>query len=153
MTTSRTGQRTSNRCQRGFTLIELIVVVVILGVVLGMVAPRFATSIRSARVEKAGDVLLAGLTTWKERAEALRAPIEVTWSASHQALIATRATAGARSTADTLRLVGIVDLDVFPEPLILTPTGRMTATTLWLEHESGATFETTIDEHGNIRKP
>lgn len=54
--------------QRGFTLIELIVVMVVLGILLAMAVPSFTTLMDSIRVKRAGDAVSAFLVNTKSEA-------------------------------------------------------------------------------------
>jgi type IV pilus assembly protein PilE len=51
------------RADRGFTLIELVVVLAILGILIGLAIPRYLTSRRSALVAEANNVLQEFKTT------------------------------------------------------------------------------------------
>jgi len=53
---------------RGFTLVELLVVLAVLGMALAVVAPRFASSSPALAVRSAGQTLVAGLQLARNRA-------------------------------------------------------------------------------------
>jgi general secretion pathway protein H len=54
--------------RRGFTLVELLVVLVVLGMALAVVAPRFASSSPALAVRSAAQTLVAGLQLARNRA-------------------------------------------------------------------------------------
>jgi prepilin-type N-terminal cleavage/methylation domain-containing protein len=56
--TSRTGKITSRRNQSaGFTLLELLLVITLLGLLFGIAIPRFRGSYETARLEAAGEIV------------------------------------------------------------------------------------------------
>jgi len=73
------GRMRSHARSLGFTLIELVVVIVIMGLIVRAVAPNFSRTLRVARVNRASQVLSGDL----ERAFALaarqRKPVRITW--------------------------------------------------------------------------
>lgn len=73
-------KRSSFRPIQGFTLIEMLVVVALLGIFLAMAAPNFASLIRSNRVQAAADEL-AGVLQYA-RGEAITRGVTVTLTAS-----------------------------------------------------------------------
>jgi type II secretion system protein H len=74
-----TGHRSQGR-RRGYTLLELIIVVVILGVIAAIAAPRLAMSAESKRVHTAAKRLAADLGTARTSAMATSSPRTVTIS-------------------------------------------------------------------------
>ncbi len=58
----------ASNAQRGFTLIELIVVMIVLGILLSMAVPSFTGLMDSIRVKRAGDAVSAFLVNAKSEA-------------------------------------------------------------------------------------
>jgi prepilin-type N-terminal cleavage/methylation domain-containing protein len=119
---------------RGFSLVELLVVVLILGTTLGIAAPRVTQAVRAARMERDRATLLANLTTWQERAQALRDPALVEWDRSTHSVLASSWNG---TFADTLRLPGVTEVSFEPSPLLLSPAGRGGPIEVSLVHDTG----------------
>ena len=68
----------TNRLQKGFTLIEMMVTVAILAIILGIGVPSFQTLIERNRVSAASNKLFTALTT--ARSEAIRRGQNITLS-------------------------------------------------------------------------
>jgi type IV fimbrial biogenesis protein FimT len=65
------------RAQRGFTLMELMVVLAIVGVVMGLAVPNFGIYIRNSRLTGAANDLLSSLTMARSEAIKRQVPVAV----------------------------------------------------------------------------
>lgn len=93
-----------NRAQSGFTLLELMVVVVIAGILLGIGIPAMGNFIRNARITGAANDVMVGLHF--ARSEAIKRRVAVTFCSSANTLNAD-STANANPTcAATAMLTG-----------------------------------------------
>jgi prepilin-type N-terminal cleavage/methylation domain-containing protein len=74
----------SNGCRAGFSLPELLIVIVILGIVSSIAAPKISTVIRHQRVNKAAALVAADLQNVFAMAGRQRAPVHLASDAPSQ---------------------------------------------------------------------
>lgn len=65
-----------NRPVQGFTLIEMMITIAIIGVLLALGAPRFAEYLRNAKLRSAAEVFLTGVQLARSEAVRMNAPVE-----------------------------------------------------------------------------
>lgn len=97
--------------QRGISLIEAMVVVVILAFVLAMAAPNFAAWIAGSRIRATAESLLAGLQYAKSEAAARNTRVRLQMTTSVDASCA-------RSTSGTSWVVDVVDADADADSVV-----------------------------------
>jgi prepilin-type N-terminal cleavage/methylation domain-containing protein len=102
----RHGER---RVQRGFTLMELMVVLAVAGVIMGFAVPNFSLYIRNGRLTSAANDLLASVTL--ARTEAIKRQLPVGVCASANPTVANPACSGATATAFRQGWIVWVDAD------------------------------------------
>jgi prepilin-type N-terminal cleavage/methylation domain-containing protein len=88
---------------RGFSLVELVMVVVIISVLAGIAGPRFASAAARARAQAAADCLASDFSLAREQARATSAPYRISFDT-----LADRYTLGSGADAR------VVDLSIEP---------------------------------------
>ena len=102
----RHGER---RVQSGFTLMELMVVLAVVGVIMGFAVPNFSLYIRNSRLTGAANDLLASVTM--ARSEAIKRQLPVGVCASADPNVANPVCSGATATAFRQGWIVWVDAD------------------------------------------
>ncbi len=77
MQTSSLDRHGEIRAQRGFTLMELMVVLAVVGVIMGIAVPNFGLYIRNSRLTGAANDLLASVTMARSEAIKRQVPVAV----------------------------------------------------------------------------
>src|ERR1700749_5144432 len=72
----------SGRRRRGFTLVEMVIVVLFLGIVSAVAVPRFAVSLQKYGMTNAANRIVADLARAQAGAYSSSAPITVTFTVS-----------------------------------------------------------------------
>ena len=112
--------------QRGFTLIELMVTVALLGILAALAAPGFNTWIRNSQVKASSDALQTGLRL--AQAEAVRRSRQVVFSLTNDASPQTSLTAVANGkywSINTVQIQGqATDVAQFVESGVLGASGK-----------------------------
>ena len=143
-----------NRSRAGFTLVETLIAIVILGILVGALAPVVSRQISHSRVNNAAQLLAADLENALSLAGRQRSPVRVTVDpAQRTVLIADRAT----GTVITRRSYGptsefkVETLTASPASVDLLPQGRATsAATLTVSIGSYAR-QVTLSRAGLVR--
>ena len=97
------------RAQRGFTLMELMVVLTVVGIIMGLAVPNFSLYIRNSRLTGAANDLLASVSL--ARTEAIKRQIPVGVCASTDPNLSAPACSGATATAWRQGWIVWVDAD------------------------------------------
>lgn len=91
--------RTRSAATRGFTLLEVLVVVTVMGIVLAMAVPSIARSTAASKVEQGIVVVHGDLQRAMAASSQQRVSVELTWDATTQRLLGETVTlAGTRDT-------------------------------------------------------
>jgi len=77
MCTQTTRNGSATRAQRGFTLMELMVVLAVVGVIMGLAVPNFGVYIRNSRLTGAANDLLGSITLARTEAIKRQVPVAV----------------------------------------------------------------------------
>jgi prepilin-type N-terminal cleavage/methylation domain-containing protein len=144
--------RTSSCCDRGFTVIELVVVMVILGFILGIALPGFqAVRLGNALAAAQRDVA-AVVQNARWRA--------INSGTTHTVDLATASSVSATKSGTTVATVGLAQYSVTQahtggntfdfDPRGLIPSGTTTPITITLTNSRGATRTVTIDRLGRL---
>lgn len=104
--------------RRGFTLIEVLIVVVIVGVLLGVAIPSVGRSITRDRVARSADVVHAMLDEGAQLASRLRRPVEVEFVAATRSLQLVD-----RDSGTVLRSRSFADDQDLRATIAMTPSG------------------------------
>ena len=97
------------RRNRGFTLLELMVVLIVVGILLGIAVPGMTDFIRNSRMTAAANDLVGALTF--ARGEAIKRRAPVTLCTSNNALAADEATPVCAASDELLGWIVFVDED------------------------------------------
>lgn len=108
MRTQTVLQGSGTRSQRGFTLMELMVVLAVVGVIMGMAVPNFSLYVRNSRLTGGANDVLASIT--RARTEAIKRQLSVAVCATDNPNIAVPVCSTA-ATAWRLGWVVWVDAD------------------------------------------
>lgn len=79
----------ARRTQRGFTLMELMVVLAIVGVIMGLAVPNFGVYIRNSRLTAAANDLLGSITRARTEAIKRQVPVAVCATSNPNAAVPT----------------------------------------------------------------
>ncbi len=78
--TGPSGMPVDTRTSRGFTLVEVVIVVLILGILAAVAAPRFAGALHRARAEEAAKRIQVDLGYAREKAISSSSPLTVSFT-------------------------------------------------------------------------
>ncbi len=147
-------QRAGRRA--GFTLTELMMVVVVLGILAAMATPRFYRTVNRSKVNEAAGVVAADLEQAVTLAARRRKPMQLTLSSSTSYTIRDRATA----PADTARLTrvltragdqGVESITFSRSPVQIFPNGTTDGGLTVTLSGAGLTRTVTLSAAGQVR--
>ncbi len=113
--------------RRGFTLIEIVVVIVVIGLILRFALPGFSRSLRVGRVNRAAQVLSGDLDRAFSTAARQRKPVRIAWDGSAMQYTLTDRSSGTVLLARPLGTAGSTTVSFSASPLDVFPGGFASA--------------------------
>ncbi len=117
------GHRRRRGLRGGFTLIELVIVIVVIGLILRFALPGASRSIRVGRVNGAAQVLSADLDRAFSTAARERKPIRLAWDGSAMQYTLTDRASGTTLLTRSLGTAGSTTVSFSASPLDIFPGG------------------------------
>ena len=111
----------------GFTLIETIIAIVIIGLILGAGLPAFSRTLRVGRVNSAAQVVSGDLDRAFATAARQRKPVRITWNNSAMQYTLTNRTSGTVLLTRPLGTAGATSVTFSVSPLDIFPGGFASA--------------------------
>ena len=107
----------------GFTLIETLIVIVVIGLILRFALPGFSRTLRVGRVNRAAQVLSADLDRAFATAARQRKPVRIAWDGSAMQYTLTDRSAGTVLLTRPLGTAGATTVNFTVSPLDVFPGG------------------------------
>ncbi len=108
---------------RGFTLIEIVIVIVVIGLILRFGLPSFSRSLRVGRVNRAATVLSADIERAFSMAARDRKPVRIAWSGGSMQYTLTDRASGAVLLTRPMGTAGATTVNFTVSPLDVFPGG------------------------------
>ena len=113
--------------RRGFTLIETIIAIVIIGIILRAGLPAFSRTLRVGRVNSAAQVVAGDMDRAFATAARQRKPVRITWNNSAMQYTLTNRTSGTVLLTRPLGTAGATSVTFSVSPLDIFPGGFASA--------------------------
>jgi type IV fimbrial biogenesis protein FimT len=144
-------QRTNELARRGFTLVELLVVLVLLAVLFTLAAPNFLTFRRNTELTSAANSFVASLST--ARAEAMKRQLRAfvvpnvgnNWATGWQVFVDVDSNVTATSVVKSANDITVVEQDALPTGVSVVSSSLGDGTTAYVMF-NGSGFMTKIDK-------
>ena len=121
-----------NKSRRGFSLIELVIAVAIMGVLLALGAPSFSTYLRNVKLRSAAEAFMSGVQLARSEAVRMNTTVEFLLTADDP-LSANVATANASATGVNW-MVRSADRTTFVDGKFgIEGSGRILASDIWVK--------------------
>lgn len=118
-----------NRSRRGFSLIELVIAVAIMGILLSLAAPSFSAYLRNVKLRSAAEMFLTGIQLARSEAVRMNTSVEFLLTAADP--LSTNVATAAASTTGVNWMVRTADLATFIDGKFgIEGSGRATASTI-----------------------
>ena len=120
---NQTHEAELRRLRRGFTLIEAVIVIVVIGLILRAGLPAFSRTLRVSRVNQAAQVLSGDLDRAFATAARQRKPIRVAWDGGAGQYTLTDRSSGTVLLTRPVGTVGRTVVNFSASPLDVFPSG------------------------------
>jgi len=157
-TIDRSKVRSRSACRRGFTIVELLVVVVVSGILLAATLPRFSTALTAARIGRVSRVVASDLEAAVSLAARQRRPVRIECDCANRVLRVVDRTSGAVLRQRTLSgeqdlTVGTLSLSssVGTASTVVFPSGLVASTLTVTVGEGSRTRAVVLNLSGAVR--
>lgn len=123
MTINRTSGSRRLALRRGFTLIETIIVIVVIGLILRFALPGFSRTLRVGRVNRSAQVLSADVERAFSTAARQRKPVRIAWNGSAMQYTLTDRSSGTVLLTRPLGTAGATSVTFSASPFDVFPGG------------------------------
>jgi prepilin-type N-terminal cleavage/methylation domain-containing protein len=116
----------SQRCRRGFSMIEMLLVLIVIGILITISVPKMARVMRHERVNRAAQVVVADLQNGFAMAGRQRAPVRLTFTSTTKTYVfSDRATGTVFQTRimDSRSEYALTTLSAAPSSIDVLPNG------------------------------